>query len=518
MQKRPILLSAAGLLTLGAAAQQRPNILVVMTDQQRADLCGREGFPLAVTPFVDSLARCGAWFRQAYTTAPASAPARTSMLTGRWPKATRVRTNHNIADVCRDEDLFTVAAAQGYRTALAGKNHTYLTAADADYWCPYDHMGRIPADSAGPGRRFDEYLRGTAYYADFGPAPFGAEMQLPARIVDDALRWIGEGGKKPFLLWLSFPEPHNPYQVSEPYYSMFPPDALPRPRTDSTALDVLDGRYRQLYRMMAQGHRGFAERLDRLRANYLGMIRLIDDQLRRLCDSLTRTGVADDTLIVILSDHGDYAGEYGLMKKGVGMSDALTRIPMVWWGGPVAAAGRIEACVSVADLFPTLCEAMGADIPPGVQGRSLLPMLAGEAFPAGEFRSVMAENGYGGQYYTAADGTDYRAEGALSDEPGFFDELNSWTQSGTQRMVRWGAWKLVMDMLGNGELYDTEHDPSELRNLYSDPEFASVRSRLLAELLQWELATQDPLPLPRRRYRFRRNAHNYLFPERRPER
>lgn len=520
MKARHLLgIPVAGMALLCAAAQERrPNIIVIMTDQQRADLCGREGFPLDLTPFADSLARRGVWFDRAYTTAPASAPARTSMLTGRFPKSTRVRSNHNIADVCCEADLFSVASARGYRTAMVGKNHTYLTADSVDFWCPYDHTGRMPSGRSDAERRFDEYLKSTAYYANLeGPAPFGPEMQLPWRIVSDATEWIREQGDAPFVMWLSFPEPHNPYQVCEPYSSMFPPGSLPPARTDRGALRRLDERYRQLDRMMSQGHTGYGENLDKLRANYMGMIRLIDDQVRRLCDSLVRTGTADNTVLVLLSDHGDYAGEYGLMKKGVGLSDAIARIPLIWWGGPVAASGRSDACVSIADLFPTCCEIMGAEIPRGVQGRSLLPMLLGEEYPASEFASIMAECGYGGQYYTDADGTDYRAEGALSNRKYFFDELNSWTQSGSQRMLRKGSWKLVFDMLGHGELYNLDEDPSEIRNLYDRAQYAKIRSELTAELLKWEIATQDPLPMPRRRYFFRRNAHNYLFCDPRKE-
>lgn len=140
-------------LTISAQAQTgKPNIVVIMTDQQRADLCGREGFPLEVTPFVDRLAQENVWFNKAYTVMPASSPARCSMFTGRFPSATHVRTNHNIADISYKQDLVGVLKENGYKTALVGKNHAYLKPADLDFWSEYGHWGKhkktTPAEKA----------------------------------------------------------------------------------------------------------------------------------------------------------------------------------------------------------------------------------------------------------------------------------------------------------------------------------------------------------------------------------
>ena len=105
-----------------SAQAPKPNVVIIMTDQQRADLCGREGFPMAVTPFADSLALSNVWFDKAYTVAPASMPARCSMFTGRYPTATHVRTNHNTLDMYYKKDMLEVFKEQGYKTALVGKN------------------------------------------------------------------------------------------------------------------------------------------------------------------------------------------------------------------------------------------------------------------------------------------------------------------------------------------------------------------------------------------------------------
>ena len=124
------------------AQTDKPNIVVIMTDQQRADLCGREGFPMDITPFVDELAHQNAWFDKAYTVMPASTPARCSMFTGRFPTATHVRTNHNVRDINYAKDLVTVLKENHYKTALVGKNHAYLNSKDMDFWSEYSHWGK----------------------------------------------------------------------------------------------------------------------------------------------------------------------------------------------------------------------------------------------------------------------------------------------------------------------------------------------------------------------------------------
>ncbi len=505
--------SVAGLAATAAAQQTRPNIIIVMTDQQRADLLGREGYPLETMPFADSLARQGTWFDRAYTTAPASTPARTSMLTGRFTKATHVKSNHNAVDAFFVKDMFDVANEQGYATAMVGKNHTYLTPQKTDYWSPFGHGGQNSQQKDSTETAFDNYLGSLRMYAGYDPSPGGVEMQLPYRMVDDALGWISTLEDTPFLMWFSMPEPHNPYQACEPYYSMFPPQSLPPKRSSAADREGKGPRYVHLGEMMAIGHLGYDENLDRIRSVYHGMLRMIDDQLRRLVNGLGDEGKLDNTIIVYLSDHGDYVGEYGFIKKGVGMDEVLMRIPMQWTGpGIVANAAPHDAHVSMVDIFPTVCEIMDAPIPAGVQGRSLWPLLTGREYPRREFSSVMAEQGYGGMVYTKEDGDDYKAEGAMSDRPGL-DCLNTWTQSGSMRMLRSGEWKLVYDMDGNGYLYNLAEDPSELRNLFGTEACAAKQGEMVETLLRWEISTADPLPLPRNRYRFKTNPHNYLFSE-----
>lgn len=491
----------------------RPNIVIIMTDQQRADVSKREGFSLDTTPFLDNLATQGTWFNHAYTSMPVCLPARVSMLTGRYPSATHTRTNHNEEDAFYATDLYDLLQNEGYKTALCGKNHSHLTAERMDYHFELSHRGSSAADRTTDEKAFDAYLVELQSGADFDPTPFGIETQCLHRAVSAAIDWVDSVKDDPFFLWLSFPEPHNPYQVPEPYFSMFPPESLPPTLSDESALDAKGFKFQWLRHIGETAFPDYAEQLPRARANYFGMLRLIDDQVRRFFTFLDSQQLRENTLVIFLSDHGDYVGEYGLVRKGAELPDVLTRIPFLVVGpGVVEAKEPHPAHISIVDIMPTICEVIGVDIPHGVQGRSLWPLLAGQDYPAQEFASAYAEHGFGGLHYTAEDDFDPNEDGL--NPTVYFDELNGWSQSGSMRMVRKDDWKLIFDMQGRGQLYHLSDDPVELNNLYGHPECAEVQAEMMAELMTWILRAQDPLPYPHRRYQFKSDPHNYWEPHR----
>ncbi|MEM7126200.1 MAG: sulfatase-like hydrolase/transferase [Chloroflexota bacterium] len=492
-----------------------PNVVVIMTDQQRADLTAREGFPLDTTPFQDTLAHQGTWFDRAYTTVPACGPARISLLTGRYPNATRVRTNHNIPDATYTKDIFQVFAESGYRTGLCGKNHTYLTKDHVDFWYSAGHLSTEDGQTTPEYQSFERFMKETHFQVSMEPTPFPIEVQFPYRIVSNAQKWIESlENDNPFFLWLSFPEPHNPYQVPEPYYSMFPPDDLPPNTTDESVLEAMGFKYQWCRESFMSAFPDFAEHLPRARSNYLGLLRLLDDQIERFVGFLEKSGLRNNTIIVFLSDHGDFVGEYGLMRKGPNLPEALTRVPFIVSGPGVEQNEEPHpAHVSIADILPTLCEAIGADVPSGVQGRSLWPLLTGQIYPEQEFASAYAEHGFGGQYYGWDEALDPADDGRTPSPDGVawgsYDCLNSWTQCGQMRMVRKDDWKLTWDMEGSGALYNLADDPSEVNSLFGQPDVADKQQELMGDLLTWMLRTQDPLPLPRNRYVMKAQSHNY---------
>lgn len=488
------------------------HVIVIMTDQHRADLTSREGFGVDCTPTLDRLAHEGCWFDRAYTAAPLCVPARMSMLTGRFPSAHGVREN-----VGRDPryaaDLIDVLSAAAYRTALIGKNHSHLTPDRLDHWEEYGHHGRIPREAAlGPDHEFDDWLR-----ANLGttgtPTPFPVAAQLPSRIVDGAIDWFDTVGPDRSFLWLSFPEPHVPYQLPEPYFSTYAPDTVPPPATTSDALANRSLAWRYMGHLAELSGEANPEVLRRARANYVGMLRLIDDQIARLLGHLDRTGKRADTLIVFVADHGDFAGEYGLMRKGPGLPEVLTRIPLLFHGpGVVPSREPSPAHVSIVDLFPTLCELVGQDPPTGVQGRSLAPLLRSEPMPEPEFASAYAEQGIGGLPYREADfGDDEPGVSRRPDGSAVVHGLNTVNQTGVLRMVRAGRWKLIASITGEIELFDLEHDPYELTDRSAEPEFAQILQTMLHRLNTWLLRVSDPLPIPAAGYPRSVPERNYYW-------
>ncbi len=466
------------------------NIVLIMTDQQRADFTRAAGFPLDTMPFVDALGTGGARFDRAYTPMPTCAPARTSLLTGRFPKATRVRENGGTGNVFGPADLVDTLRSRGYSVNLAGKNHTYLKPDDFDVASVYWHIGAWGSTQMPKEREMDRWLDRLDHGVHPEPTPFPLECQLPYRIVRDAIDCVDRLDQRPFFLWLSFPEPHSPYQVPEPYFSLFPEEAMPERIAGPEAAEAKGGKWRWERRLIERKRPGYDEHWRRYRANYCGMLRLIDDQIRRFVDHLAARGLLENTLLIFVSDHGDYVGDFGLQRKGVGLPECLVRVPFVVAGPGVVGGVVRDDFVSLVDLMPTLCEAMGAPIPYGVQGRSLWPMLTGQDYPREEFRSVYAELGFGGMHYAEDDDPPLHF---AKDGP-TFDELNSVTQSGNLKMVRKGNWKLLYDMMGHGELYDLERDPAELTDRFADPACREVRLELVEELLTWTIRTEDDLP------------------------
>ena len=502
--------------------QKKPNIILILCDQFRADACKREGFGLDTTPFLDSLAQSGTWFNKSYCAYPACAPSRASMLTGRFPNANKVKSNWNIQDASYSKDIVDAVKTQGYLTGVVGKTqHSFMKFHPErfDYFKSYGHLGE-PGPEGEEVEKFNAYLRSTHFYADFKPAPFSSEMEQPYRIVSDGIQWIDsiKDQDDPFFLYISIPEPHNPYQVSEPYYSLFPPDKLPPLPAGPEALKTKGKKFKMQHQLEDMGYPDFEKHIPRIRSNYYGMLRLIDDQMKRLVDSLKKNNQYENTILLFVADHGDYTGEYGLIKKGAGVPECLTRIPMLWHG-PQIAKNKLphDAHVSNVDIMPTICDIVGYQLPDGVIGRSLWPLLKGKDYPRAEFASIIVQHGFGGRDYTSVSQLDPYKEGCLAKGKHEFDELNSYSQSGILRMLRKDDWKLVYNMQGNGRLYHLSEDRAEVNDLFNDKKYIDKKLELLQDMMAWELRTQDPLPLPRQRYIYRGDKHNYWTPYNDPD-
>ena len=483
----------AGPLADASSQRPRPNILLIICDQHRAGLSKRSGYLLDTTPTLDALAAEGIDFEHSYCTTPLCVPSRISMLTGRWPEAHRVRMNLDPQDAFFQKDVYQVAKEQGYRTGLDGKNHTYLKPRQLDFWREYTHIRGYKSPNAPKEiEQYETWLKALGSNPSDEPTPFPIETQFPYRIVSDAIDFMSEMSGQPFILQVSIPEPHDPEQVPAPYWDMFPPDQMPGRCAGPEALKTLGDRAQWFYNLQQDAFPDTEKKWRRYKSNYLGALRMIDDQIKRLIEFMKREKIFENTVIVVLADHGDYLMDYGLSRKGIGLFECLTRIPMIWTGPGIRTSNvSTSAFVSMADVMPTLCEVMGADIPHGVQGRSLWPLLQGESYPPEEFRSIYAGVGLGGLYYNKSDAIPLSV-GHVTEH--HFDELNKVTQSGNMKMVRMGEWKLISDMMGYGQLYHLPSDPCELKNLFGDPSAVREQAQLMSELLMWVIRIQDSLP------------------------
>lgn len=492
----------------------KPNIIIVMTDQQRHDLRKGVGYPLDTMPFLDSWSAGGVDFAHAYTPNPTCMPARVSMLTGRYASSHCVRTNHNVVDAIFTEDLIDILKAQGYTTALCGKNHSHLTPSDFDYHDINGHLGVEEKPLLNEKQQaLDRFLKTLDFIDSQEPSPGDVTAQLPYRNVSSALSFIDSVQQEtPFFAWLSFAEPHNPYQVPEPYFSLFPVESLPPISTSPADLEAKGERFtwiRSIWEKVLGPE--IDNRILRQRANYLGMLRLIDDQFKRLVTGLEERKILDNTLILFLSDHGDFVGEYGLMRKGPDLPDVLTHIPMIWRGPGIAQQGRVsQAFVNIVDVLPTLCDFLGVATPFGVQGKSIRAVLSDEAYDEKEFATSYAESGFSGLFWDDNDELTVQQEGACRNWE-TFDCLNTWTQSGQVRMLCKGDYKIQMDMMGNGYLYNLKNDPMEVANLWNSQEHDAVKIDMLTELTSAMLRACDPIPAPHNRYRTKIHPKGYWF-------
>lgn len=481
-----------------------------MTDQQRADLRASQGFALDTMPFLDSWAKQGCEFHRSYTPNPICMAARISMFTGRTPETHKVRTNHNRMDVTYTRDLLDLFKENGYITALCGKNHSHRDSKDFDFARTNGHLGyEGEINQTEQEKEFADFMRSTNHLEVDHPSPHGIEVQFPYRNVRDALEFIDTRDKgKPFFLWLSMAEPHNPSQVPEPYFDMFPPHTLPR-TTDESVLAGKSERFRHIRSVWEEVlGEDIEKRILRTRSNYYGMLRLIDDQFKRLVTEVEKRGLNDNTYIIYLSDHGDFVGEYGLLRKGGELCELMTRIPTIWKGPGITPRVSREF-ISLIDLFPTVCEIIGAKIPDGVQGKSILSLLKGDLSRADEFDCAYTESGYGGLLWNGGDELTLEAEDCCDVGRSRYDCLNTWTQCGVIRALRYKDLKIQLDSEGQGYLYDLSSDPLETVNLWDDPARLADKAQMLTLLSREMMRHCDPLPYPHHRYRFKRHPSGF---------
>lgn len=485
---------------------KRPNILLITSDQHRHDHLGVMGTPGVQTPNLDRLAREGTRFSKAYTSMPTCTPARVTLLTGQYPSVHGAWTIGVSVDPFPRPTIADLLSEQGYNTALFGKGHFVKRADEASHVAGFANPDpEFFKTFRGPYLGFQEVQTSTGHtincqpdmhyrafleeagvdYREWFPklgenyTPHNCgPWNIPAEYHDSA--WVSnltrdfirrQSSEAPWLCWASFQDPHEPFVCPEPWYSKVDPEVLtifdgPREGefADKPAFygEAAKGDWTRFTDGKAvpcsfHSSKLDANALNAMRAT-LGMIAFMDDRIGAIMRALRETGQADDTIIIYTSDHGEIHGHHGFWGKGLTAYDDCQRVPLIIWGPRrVEAIGATNALANLVDLPRTILNLTGTDIPAGMQGYDLTPILDG-AVPSVQDATVI--------------------------------ENRATTKVCQQTLVTDHHKLVIYDGSDEGELYDMDSDPDQYRNLWSLPEQQSLKSELLLKLAQTRMKSE----------------------------
>lgn len=458
----------------------RPNIIFIITDQQRFDTINALGFPYMETPNMDRLVNEGVTFTNCFITAASCAPARASLFTGYYPHTTGILKN---ADLWRRSWIEKLAQA-GYRCVNVGKMHSY------PYDTPLGFHERYVVENK------DRYLEERFYFDEWDKAvrirghvkqqrelyrkrddyrdALGAfDWELPEDLHSDmfvgdmACWWLDSKPQtEPLFLEIGFPGPHPPYDPIPRYAESYLKKDLPLLDVTQEELDNQPEPLKGLrqhnqdidHDSVVLELNPTAEQRHRQRAYYLANVTMIDEKIGQILESLDRNGYLDNSIVIFTSDHGDCLTDHGHSQKWT-MYDTITKMPLIVWApGRIPGGRTVDGLCQQMDIGPALLELAGAEVPEGLEAKSILPAIKNEDWNPRDY--VFAEQAQ---------------DGILTD-----------TQFMT--MVRNQDWKLVHFLDEPwGQLFDLKNDPNEVRNLWDDPDHIEKKRELLAVLREWRI-------------------------------
>ena len=470
-----------------------PNLLFILTDEQRRDTLACYGNEYVQMPCLNALAEQSCVFDDAHCADPVCTPSRGSILTGLHPHshgATDLNIPLNEDARCLPE-LFPREARAPYRTEYHGKWHLgdeiYAQHGYASFLSVEDSYTDYFTEKRDKSDRSDyhHFLLNHGFTLgthDCFTRHFAA--QLPERYskpkfqADQACRFIRHNRDRPWMLTVSMLEPHMPfygcrdgqYSPDEiPMFSNF--DHIPDEDPESQPLPEVIRERLRLYR--EKGYEGHDLRTERgwrnLTAKYLGLCSLIDTHVGRILLTLSECGLDQNTVVVFTSDHGDLMGSHCLLEKQLLYREA-TRVPMLIRLPGQTQSVRLTGPVSQVDLAPTLLELLGQPVPSGLHGQSLAPLLQ-DAVLSGK------------EEVSAADSA---SDCVISQEP-----------MQTRTLIGKDNWR-YSNYAGTGEfeLYDLNSDPGERRNLAVHPAHAGRVRDMHERLTAWQYGTGDTIHLP----------------------
>jgi arylsulfatase A-like enzyme len=473
-----------------AKLPRKPNLIVFLPDQQRADTLACYGGTKVHAPNLNKLAAESAVFERAYVTHPVCTPSRSSLMTGTWPHINGCTRNSVPLD--RRFRVFPeLLEDKDYHTAYMGK------------W----HLG-----DEGPARRgfaewisteqpgdYTNFLLSTGVAADKKSGAFSElaisnlplELSRPKFLERHTCEFIEKHYREPFILVVAFVEPHSPY--NGPLNSEH---SLREVDLDLTATLPESENIPLRYRLMREWQQAEAildrERLTNqfffgitpdeyrsIKQRYLGLVTLVDQSIGAILGCLERFSLSDDTIVVHTSDHGDTLGAHHLFGKEV-MFEEAARVPFLVRLPDQRRSKVVPQPVSHIDFVPTLIDLLGQPKHPQCAGNSLLPLVRGEAMPP---KSIFIE--------WAPNRTKVKKGTSLAPRR----MIKRAVDESTRTVVSSDGWKLCLRDKDLNELYNLSDDALETRNLYSDRQYASVISRYASEIYRWQESTNDKLKI-----------------------
>lgn len=500
------------------------NILFIMADQLRWDFLSCYGHPHLETPNIDKLAAKGVRFDRAYVQSPVCGPSRASCYTGRtvfshgstWNRVPLPIGELTLGDYLRPAGVTTAVVGKTHmapdtegmaRLGLNNSTNIGIKIGQPGF-DPYERDdGLHPTPllrKRGRDINYNTWLNEQGYegenpWNDYANSAEGEDGELlsgwylknsnlPARVKEEhsetaymtnrAIEFIEGQGDTPWLCHLSFIKPHWPYIAPAPYHDMYGPETWLPIHRDQTELDEPNPVYEAFTKIRASEAFSRQGVRETVMPAYMGLIKQIDDHLGRLFDWLEKTGRADDTMIVVTSDHGDYLGDHWMGEKEL-FHECSVRVPLIVLD-PRPEADTTRGTASMApveaiDLVPTFVEAVGeAPAYHRLEGRSLAPLLHGET-PEDWRDAVFSEIDYA--FYGAREtlGT------GLDDSRGY--------------MIRTEHWKYVHFIGFPPQLFDLLNDPDEFRDLGRDPDYAETRDHMHRRLLDRLTARKNRVAL-----------------------
>ena len=464
------------------------NFIFFMPDELRAESVGCYGHPLAPTPNMDALAAAGTRFDQCHVQHSVCTPSRCSLLTGWYP---HVRGHRTLWHMLRPDEpnLFRYLKSAGYAVHWYGKNDTLSPESFADSVDVAERRG------SGMFGSNPYSLDDPAYYSFlYEPYTGPLEEHSDYANVQAGIDFLQSKPEQPFCLYLPITSPHCPYSAPQPWHDLINPDDLPplRPTNLPNRPDF--------HRLIRETRR--LDQLDeavlrKIQAVYLGMAGYVDWLLGRLLEALDASGLAEETAVFVFSDHGDWAGDYGLVEKWPSAAeDVITRVPLIARIPGGATGHAVAEPVELFDVMATTLDLAGITAQHTHFARSLAPQLGGAAGDAE--RAVFCEGGYAPHEPNCFEGQPHRDQFARNPEHIYYPkgQLQQTHPNSVCRdvMMRTATHKLVHRPTGVGELYDLAADPLELRNLHGAVEYAEIQAALERRLLDWTIQTADVTP------------------------